>query len=69
MTDQEKVQLLQKYFHMHSFFIENELRTAESNFLKAFPRDDVVRLLEFYKAKCFKEKFDQIFSDVSRILF
>lgn len=69
MNDSQKLMEIQRFLHYAAYHEENELRTAENNFLRAVPRDDIYRLLELYKAKCHKEAFDKFFSNVSKIIY
>lgn len=47
---------------------ENKLREAENNLHKN-PRGDPYAVLEYYRAKCYKEMFDRIFDDISKVLY
>ena len=68
ISDAERLLLLQKYFHLHSFYTENNYRTAQNNFAKA-PDNDLEALLSLYRAKCYKAAFEQIYKDFSVIMF
>ncbi len=69
MSDSEKLMEIRRFLYYAAYHEENELRTAENNFIKSVPRDDINGLLELYKAKCHKEAFDKFFADVSKILY
>lgn len=68
IDDFEKCALIAKYLHMTSFYIENEVTQAKNNLLKR-QRTDAHALLEYYRQLARKEMYDEIFRDISRILY
>ena len=53
---------------MTSFYIENEVTQAKNNLLKR-QRTDAHALLEYHRQLERKEMYDEIFRDISRILY
>lgn len=68
MTDKEKLLLIMKYFETNDYYRFNELKVAEHNLLH-HPRSEPEPLLLLYRQICFREMYDKIWKDVSRILY
>lgn len=68
MNDSEKLLLIMKYLHNQDYFRSNELNTAKNNLYRQ-PRVDVYGVLEYYKQSCYKEMWDKVFADLSKILY
>ncbi len=68
MTDNEKLLLIMKYFNQNDYYRYNEYIEAR-NHLTHTPDTDVYAILSFYRQKCYREMFDKIWRDISRILY
>lgn len=68
IEDFEKCALIAKYLYMTSFYIENEVTQAKNNLLNR-QRIDAHALLEYHRQLARKEMYDEIFRDISRILY
>lgn len=68
MSNEEKIALIGKYLHMTSYYIENEVTQAMNNLLNR-QRTDAHALLEYHRQVSRKEMYDQMFRDISRILY
>lgn len=68
MTDSQKLLLVMKYLHMQEYYRHNELQTARHN-LDLHQKGDVLAVLDYYKQCCYKEMWDKVFTDLSRLLY
>lgn len=68
MEDFEKVEAIMWYLYYTAYHRENMLKQAEDNLLRS-RRTDPFALLEYYKEQCYKEMYDRMFSDISKILY
>lgn len=68
MTDSEKLLLIMKYFEMNDYYRYNELKTAEHNLLH-HSRTEPEPVLELYKQICYREMYNKVWRDISRILY
>lgn len=68
MKDSEKLLLIMKYLHIQDYYRSNELKTAKENLCRQ-PKGDVFGVLEYYKQCCYKEMWDKVFDDLSKILY
>lgn len=68
MEEKEKFLLIMRYLHSQDYFRSNQMRVAKNN-LARLPKGDVYSVLEYYKECCYKEMWDKVFTDLSRLLY
>lgn len=65
---EQKLLLIMRYLHSQDFHRSNQMKVAKNN-LARLPKGDVYSVLEYYKECCYKEMWDKVFADISRLLY